>query len=77
MLQFGLDVLEEIDKINEEIGADLQVRIGINTGGPIIAGVLGTEKPLFDIIGDAINVASRLQSTDIPGHIQISESTCK
>jgi PAS domain S-box-containing protein len=75
MVQFALHVLEEYGKINEEIGSNLQVRIGINTGGPIIARVLGTENPLFDIIGDAINVAARLQSTDIPGYIQISEST--
>lgn len=53
----------------------LNVRIGINTGGPLIAGVLGTDKPTFDIIGDPINVASRLQSTDMPGRIQISQAT--
>ena len=41
-----------------------------------MAGVLGTDKPVFDIISDTINVASRLQSTDIPGHIQISQATC-
>lgn len=49
------------------------MRIGINTGGPVIAGVLGTDKPVFDIIGDPINVAFRLQSTDFPGHTKISE----
>jgi class 3 adenylate cyclase len=47
----------------------------VNTDGPLIAGVLGTEKPLFDIIGDPINVAARLQSTCIPGHVQISQKT--
>ena len=51
------------------------VRIGVNSGGPIIAGVLGTDKLLFDIIGDPINVAARLQSTDIPGNVQISKGT--
>jgi guanylate cyclase len=53
----------------------LAIRIGINSGGPILAGILGTDRPTFDIIGDTINVAARLQSTDIPGKIQISENT--
>lgn len=57
------------------MNALLQVRIGVNSGGPLIAGVLGTDKLLFDIIGDPINVASRLQSTDIPGFVQISQQT--
>ena len=68
-------LLDAIDELNEQLNANLMVRIGVNSGGPIIAGVLGTEKPLFDIIGDTINVASRLQSTDIPGNVQISKGT--
>jgi class 3 adenylate cyclase len=47
----------------------------VNTGGPIIAGVLGTDKPVFDIIGDPINIAARLQSTCLPNRVQISEDT--
>ena len=75
IITFGLRVLDAIDELNEQLNANLMVRIGVNSGGPIIAGVLGTEKPLFDIIGDTINVASRLQSTDIPGNVQISKGT--
>lgn len=47
----------------------------MNSGWPLIAGVLGTDKPVFDIIGESINIAARLQSTDIPSRIQISQST--
>jgi class 3 adenylate cyclase len=75
MVKFGMEALQVIDKVNIRLAAFLAVRIGINTGGPIPAGVLGTDRPTFDIIGDPINVAGRLQSTDIPGKIQISEST--
>lgn len=75
VLQFAMQCLEALEEQNVILNASLQVRIGINTDGPIIAGVLGTEKPLFDIIGDPINVASRLQSTCIPNLIQISEGT--
>ncbi|OHS99460.1 Adenylate and Guanylate cyclase catalytic domain containing protein [Tritrichomonas foetus] len=75
VVQFGLDVLVALDEINGMLDSSLQVRIGINTDGPLIAGVLGTDKPLFDIIGDPINVSSRLQSTGIPGTVQISQTT--
>jgi class 3 adenylate cyclase len=67
MIRFSLRV---IDEMNERLNAALAVRIGIN-----LAGVLGTDRPTFDIIGDPINVAARLQSTDFPGSIQISEAT--
>ncbi|OHS95919.1 Adenylate and Guanylate cyclase catalytic domain containing protein [Tritrichomonas foetus] len=74
-VKFGIDALNSLEDANVKLDASLMVRIGINTGGPIIAGVLGTDKPVFDIIGDTINVASRLQTTDIPGKIQITQST--
>ncbi|KAH0794780.1 Adenylate and Guanylate cyclase catalytic domain containing protein [Histomonas meleagridis] len=75
VVKFALDCLNVIEELNDQLDANLQVRVGINTGGPLIAGVLGTDKPLFDIIGDPINVAARLQSTDIPGLVQISQGT--
>lgn len=75
MLNYAIDGVRPLDDINHQLDANLSVRIGINTGGPIIAGVLGTDKPFFDIIGDAINVSFRLQSTDIPNNIQISQPT--
>lgn len=75
IVQFGLDAIQELDDINVKLNANLMIRIGVNTGGPLIAGVLGTDKPVFDIIGDPINVAARLQTTDLPGKIQIPEST--
>jgi PAS domain S-box-containing protein len=75
MVRFGLDALKVIEEVNVKLSAALSIRIGINSGGPILAGILGTDKPTFDIIGDPINVAARLQSTDLPGYIQISEET--
>lgn len=75
IVKFGLDCLSELEEINMKLNACLQLRVGINSGGPILAGVLGTDKPVFDIIGDPINAAARLQTTDIPGKIQIPHST--
>lgn len=74
-IQLALDALAELDTINVNLEASLAIRIGVNSGGPIIAGVLGTDKPAFDIIGDPINVAARLQSTDEPNHVHISQAT--
>jgi len=75
MVSFALEAIGCLDDINRQFDSNLQVRIGINSGGPLIAGVLGTDKPLFDIIGDPINVAARLQSTSYSNHIQISQGT--
>ncbi|EAY19483.1 Adenylate and Guanylate cyclase catalytic domain containing protein [Trichomonas vaginalis G3] len=77
MVNFALESLTALDEANNMFNSNLMTRIGINTNGPLIAGVLGTDKPVFDIIGDPINVASRLQSTGIPGTVQISEETYK
>ncbi|EAX90800.1 Adenylate and Guanylate cyclase catalytic domain containing protein [Trichomonas vaginalis G3] len=72
---FGLDVVATMDEINLKLDANLQIRVGINSGGPVIAGVLGTDKPVFDIIGDPINVAARLQSTCEVNRVHISQAT--
>jgi adenylate cyclase len=60
-----------------EAGADrtqLQLRIGVHSG-PVIGGVIGHRKVAFDIWGDTVNVASRLESQGVPGRIQVSAAT--
>jgi class 3 adenylate cyclase len=52
----------------------LQIRIGINTG-PVIAGVIGIKKFIYDLWGDAVNVASRMESHGKPGYIQVTDAT--
>ncbi|MCL5023832.1 MAG: adenylate/guanylate cyclase domain-containing protein [Nitrospirae bacterium] len=55
-------------------GLPLELRIGISTGHAI-SGVLGRKTPHLDIWGETVNLASRMESTGMPGQIQVSEST--
>jgi class 3 adenylate cyclase len=50
------------------------MRIGINTG-PVVAGVIGKKKFIYDLWGDTVNIASRMESTGIAGEIQVTEPT--
>ncbi len=55
-------------------GRSVAIRIGISTG-PVVAGVVGTSKFFYDVWGDAVNVAARMESTGVPGQIQVSETS--
>lgn len=55
-------------------GESLSIRVGIHTG-PCVSGLVGNKLPKFSIFGDIMNTASRMESTSIPGHIQVSEAT--
>ncbi len=63
-----------MQEFNQTEGLSLQIRIGINSG-PVIGGVIGPKKFTFDLWGDTVNLASRLETTGIPGRIQVSQST--
>ncbi|MCW6049939.1 DUF3365 domain-containing protein [Lyngbya sp. CCAP 1446/10] len=72
--EIALDMQEELAKFNVKHHAGINIRIGINTG-PAIAGVIGTKKFIYDLWGDAVNTAARMESHGIAGAIQVTQST--
>ena len=70
----SLDMVDALDRFNARRGHSLQVRIGIASGA-VVAGVIGKRLYLYDVWGDAVNVASRMESHGVAGRIQVSDST--
>jgi adenylate cyclase len=71
--EFALRVQEHLDNSKFD-GHRIQMRIGINSG-PVVAGIIGTHKFAYDLWGDVVNTASRMESEGVAGSIQISEAT--
>lgn len=72
-VQAGLDIVRFVEKQKAQ-GGKFDVRVGINSG-PLIAGIVGVKKFAYDVWGDTVNTASRLESTSESGKVNISEST--
>jgi adenylate cyclase len=70
----ALDMRETVASWTLPDRSRLQLRIGINSG-PVIAGVIGTKRFLYDLYGDAVNTASRMETHSVPGEIQITSAT--
>jgi class 3 adenylate cyclase len=74
VVAMGVEMLRAVRAVAGELGHRLELRVGIHTG-PLAAGVIGTRKFSYDLWGDTVNVASRLESHGVVGSIQMSEAT--
>jgi adenylate cyclase len=72
----ALDMLEAVRVLSTEMEEEISVRIGIHTG-PAIAGVLGKRKLFYDVWGDTVNTAARMEAYGLPGRIQVTEDVYK
>ncbi|XP_062264598.1 adenylate cyclase type 9-like [Platichthys flesus] len=75
LFEFALEMMHVVDDFNKNmLGFGFKLRIGFNHG-PLTAGVIGTTKLLYDIWGDTVNIASRMDTTGVECRVQVSEES--
>ncbi|MCE8514680.1 adenylate/guanylate cyclase domain-containing protein [Ruegeria pomeroyi] len=69
--EMAFDMLDALRALSDEIGEAIEIRIGLHAG-PVVAGVIGHQKLFYDVWGDTVNTASRMESHGQPGRIQVT-----
>lgn len=74
--KMALGMIDRLGRVNGHFGWPLQIRIGIHSG-PVVAGIIGTHRFIYDVWGDTVNVASRLEAYSLPNRIHVSQETAR
>jgi len=72
--EMALDMIQTLKVVSNVLGQELNIRVGINSG-PVVAGVIGNKKFIYDLWGDSVNTAARMESHGVPGEIQVTEAS--
>jgi class 3 adenylate cyclase len=74
--RMALELVRATETLAASFGHELSLRVGVHSG-PSVAGIVGTRKFIYDVWGDAVNRASRMESHGVPGRVQVTEETCR
>jgi class 3 adenylate cyclase len=72
--EMGLAIIDAVHELGRERDLSLDIRVGMHVG-PAVAGVIGLKKFIYDVWGDTVNTASRMESTGVPGRLQVTPET--
>jgi adenylate cyclase len=73
-IEFCLEALRQVEAVANRTRMPIQVRIGVATGA-VVSGVLSLKRPAYDLWGETVNLAARMESSSEPGRVQIAETT--
>jgi adenylate cyclase len=74
--KMALGMIDRLGHVNRHFGWRLQIRIGVHSG-PVVAGIIGAHRFIYDVWGDTVNVASRLEAYSLPNRIHVSQETAR
>jgi class 3 adenylate cyclase len=71
-VNFAVDCIEAVNAINKHFKQNISIRVGVHTGGPLVAGIVGIGKPTFEIFGSAIEIGHAMESSGVKNAVQIT-----